>query len=156
MIVLLEIDPNVCSFRTEPYSIFYKFGGQTHRYVPDIEIKYTSGAVKLVEVKPMYQLDYPINISKFEYAKEYCNNRNMSFVILTESEINQAVAKQGELLGSLSSVIAEYGNQQPSPSKKFPIFGIVDGKVQRLTDEDTSTDKSDTSALLCAGHTEMI
>jgi len=156
-LVLFELDPSVVSFTTEPYSIQYVFDGVEKRYVPDIEVFYDDGSSCLIEIKPSFQIDDPINIAKFEVARDFCTRNNMNFKVLTELEINQAIAKRGELRESLRSVIAEYGNSQLSPSKGFPIYGIVDGKVQRLTGEDTLTNKPDTSAPLCSTvTTEMI
>jgi len=83
--------------------------GQIHRYFPDfyIKVKQASGNIKkfIIEVKPKKQTKppkpvsrktrrwlnevktYSINEAKWKYAKEWCDNNNMEFKILTEEEL---------------------------------------------------------------------
>jgi len=84
--------------------------GKYHRYFPDFLVKKRelNGKIKtvLIEIKPFKQTKPPekipakitkqyinevktwgINKSKWEYAEEYCKNRNWEFLILTEKEL---------------------------------------------------------------------
>ena len=58
-----------------------------------------------------------------------------------EAYFTRIVSKSGELLGNPNE--KDEGNQQPSQSN---VIRIVDWKVQRLTAEDSQTNKADTSA----------
>jgi hypothetical protein len=58
-----------------------------------------------------------------------------------EAYFTRLICKSGELLGNPNE--RDEGNQQPSQSN---VIQIVDWKVQRLTGEDSRTDKPDTSA----------
>ena len=54
---LLDADPNVALYITEPCAIPYEYQGQAHRYIPDLYIEFIDGSWSLVEVKPEFQLD---------------------------------------------------------------------------------------------------
>lgn len=83
--------------------------GKRHRYFPDfyIKVKQKDGSVKkmIIEVKPKKQCKPPsvpkrktkhfinevrtwgVNKAKWEYAIEFCKDRGMEFVILTEDHL---------------------------------------------------------------------
>lgn len=77
-----------------------------HRYYPDLIIKYTTGLVVIVEIKPYRQTIKPVitknknrqtllnesitytkNISKWLAAKEYARQNNLEFQIWTEKTL---------------------------------------------------------------------
>lgn len=83
--------------------------GRVHRYFPDfyIKVKQSNGSVKkmIIEVKPKKQCSPPkipkrktkyflnevrtwgVNEAKWKAAIEWCKDRNMEFVILTEEHL---------------------------------------------------------------------
>lgn len=83
--------------------------GKLHRYFPDfyIKVKQSSGSVKkmIIEVKPKKQCSPPqipkrktkyflnevrtwgVNEAKWKAAVEWCKDRSMEFVILTEEHL---------------------------------------------------------------------
>ncbi len=83
--------------------------GRIHRYFPDfyMKVRQADGSTKkfIVEVKPKAQCKPPkipkrktkkylnevrtwaINDAKWKHAVEYCKDRNMEFIILTEVEL---------------------------------------------------------------------
>ena len=83
--------------------------GKIHRYFPDfyVKVKTKQNTIKkwVVEVKPKAQTrpprtpkrktkkyitevrNYAINDAKWKNAIEYCNDRNMEFIIITEDEL---------------------------------------------------------------------
>jgi len=78
-----------------------------HRYFPDfyVESRSTTGRSKkrVIEVKPYAQTQQPkrrkgsryltevrtygVNVAKWKAAREYCRDRKMEFMILTEKEL---------------------------------------------------------------------
>ena len=84
--------------------------GKIHRYYPDFYMKTreSGGKVKesIIEIKPLKQcstpkqpkrktakykaecLTYAINQAKWKYASKWCKERNLSFVVLTEKDLN--------------------------------------------------------------------
>lgn len=85
---LLEFDNNVYRYFEQPIKIYY---GNQRYYVPDFFVKFHSSGFKdeLVEVK--YSNDLEENAEKyyekFEAARNFCNDNNITFKIITEKEI---------------------------------------------------------------------
>jgi hypothetical protein len=67
---LLDADPDVALYITEPMVLHYEFNGQPRRYIPDLYIEYTDGSWSIVEVKPLYQLNWPSVQSKIACAQD--------------------------------------------------------------------------------------
>ena len=69
------------------FSIPYIFEGITHRYFPDLLVKYTDGSDSIIEVKADNMLDDPKTIEKFKIGRKYCKKNKMKYVIKTEKDI---------------------------------------------------------------------
>lgn len=105
-------DPNVIWWASEETVIPYRspIDNRYHRYFVDFSVKYKTadGKIKtsLIEVKPAIQTKPPIiqenkksksyirevmtwgvNEAKWKAAREYCLERGMDFIILTEKEL---------------------------------------------------------------------
>ena len=109
--VYCDNSDNILEWGSEEIIIPYlsPWDGKLHRYFPDfyIKVKQASGNTKkfIIEVKPKKQTKppkpvsrktkrwlnevktYSINEAKWKYAKEWCENNNMEFKILTEEEL---------------------------------------------------------------------
>ena len=109
--VYFDQNPNVLKWASEELIIPYKsaLDGRWHRYYPDFVIqvnnKHNKKETIVVEVKPYKETKEPtpqknltkkylyevktwsINKSKWNYAIEYCRDRNWKFMILTEKEL---------------------------------------------------------------------
>lgn len=107
-----DLHPDVIEWSSEEIAIPYRDksrSGSIHHYFPDFTYKkkLKDGTIKsiMVEVKPSSQvqvpkpkrnkrrylsevMEYTKNQSKWESAREYCKKHGMSFIILTEKEIN--------------------------------------------------------------------
>ncbi len=59
-----------------------------HRYFPDVFIKFVDGRKMIVEIKPLAQVNSPINQAKFEAAHLYAEKIGGEFVIMTEKDLN--------------------------------------------------------------------
>ena len=109
--VYCDNSDNILEWGSEEIIIPYlsPWDGKLHRYFPDfyIKVKQASGNIKkfIIEVKPKKQTKppkpvsrktrrwlnevktYSINEAKWKHAKEWCENNNMEFKILTEEEL---------------------------------------------------------------------
>ena len=109
--VYCDNSDNILEWGSEEIIIPYlsPWDGKLHRYFPDfyIKVKQAKGNIKkfIIEVKPKKQTKppkpvsrktrrwlnevktYSINEAKWKYAKQWCENNNMEFKILTEEEL---------------------------------------------------------------------
>lgn len=106
-----DINENIISWSSEEIVIPYRspIDNKVHRYFPDfhIKVKEQNGEIKnyIIEIKPKRQtiepeikkrktkgyiyevVEYAKNQSKWEAAKEFCDDRNWTFKILTEEDL---------------------------------------------------------------------
>lgn len=107
-----DLNESVNQWRSEEFFIPYKspLDGKVHRYFPDFFVKYKdkngNDRTLVVEIKPEKELKMPPvnpqkrtkswayqvqtwakNQAKWEAAKEWCEDRNYEFRILTEKEL---------------------------------------------------------------------
>ncbi len=102
-----DTKPSVTKWASEEIFIPYKSprDGKIHRYYPDFYMK-TGDKESIIEIKPAKQcrppkepkrktarykaecLTYLVNQAKWKYAKKWCKARGISFVILTEKDLN--------------------------------------------------------------------
>ena len=106
-----DLNENILAWGSEEFCIPYisPIDNRVHRYFPDflIKVKESTGKIKtyVVEVKPKIQTRPPrtpkrktkkyinevrnwaINDAKWKNAIEYCKDRNMEFIIITEDEL---------------------------------------------------------------------
>jgi len=102
----------VVYWQSEEFFIPYKspIDGRMHRYFPDflVKIKNKDKVIEtwVVEIKPLKQTQepkiqkrltkrylnevktYAINKYKWDYAEEWCRDRNYKFIIITEKQLN--------------------------------------------------------------------
>ena len=109
--VYCDKNDKILEWGSEEFFIPYRspLDGKVHRYFPDFYVKVETkqGTIKkwVVEVKPKIQTRPPrtpkrktkkyitevrnwaINDAKWKNAIEYCKDRNMEFIIITEDEL---------------------------------------------------------------------
>jgi len=78
----LDNDTGVLRYTPEPFKIAYEYDNKALNYVPDVLIEYANGIKKLAEIKVMSDVCKPINIAKFNAAKEYAHQHGMIFKII--------------------------------------------------------------------------
>ena len=107
-----DSNPNILEWGSEEFFIPYlsPTDNRVHRYFPDfiIKVKESNGQIKryVIEVKPKKQTLQPkapkrktprylsevsayiINQAKWEAAREWCADRRLEFLILTEEHLN--------------------------------------------------------------------
>jgi hypothetical protein len=99
-----DINPNVKSWSSEEVVIAYRCrtDGKMHRYYVDMLIEFVTGQKYLIEIKPKKQtiapqpkkiktqkyltevMTYAKNLSKWEAAQSYCEERGMIFEVWHE------------------------------------------------------------------------
>ena len=106
-----DMSPSIMEWGSEEIVIPYRspLDGRVHRYFPDfyIKVRQSTGKIQkyIVEVKPKRQTkqpkvqrkmtkkyiyevtEYAKNQSKWEAAKQYCDDRNYKFMLITEKEL---------------------------------------------------------------------
>jgi hypothetical protein len=111
LMMYLDSHPHVLQWASEELVIPYRspIDGKVHRYFPDFFVKKQNidGKVEsvIIEVKPSVQAKppkvqakptkkyirevatYGINQAKWKAAKEFCEDRNWKFVVMTEKEL---------------------------------------------------------------------
>ena len=109
--VYCDRNNRILEWGSEEFFIPYRspLDGKIHRYFPDfyVKVKTKQNTIKkwVVEVKPKAQTrpprtpkrktkkyitevrNYAINDAKWKNAIEYCKDRNMEFIIITEDEL---------------------------------------------------------------------
>ena len=109
--VYCDRNDRIMEWGSEEFFIPYKhpIDGKYHRYYPDflVKVKNKNGIIKtrMVEVKPYKQVQEPkvqnrktkryinevktfaINTYKWKAAREFCEDRDWEFVIITEKEL---------------------------------------------------------------------
>ena len=98
---LLEQMDVVEKYIYEPFNIYYTMDdGKEYIYHPDLLVIYKDGSKQLLEIKPKKELDDIVNIKKFDGAKKFCLDKNLSFGIWTEDNL----FKDNSLSGSIAKV----------------------------------------------------
>ena len=106
-----DMSSNIMEWGSEEIVVPYRspLDGRVHRYFPDfyIKVRQSGGTIQkfVVEVKPKRQTkepkvqrkmtkkyiyevtEYAKNQAKWKAAKEYCDDRNYKFMLITEKEL---------------------------------------------------------------------
>lgn len=97
-------NPKVMEWSLEPFHIPYisPIDGKPHRYFPDVWMKFQTGDVFIVEIKPDAGTKMPrkndkrygpklntflVNQAKWEAARNFARSKGSNFVILTEKTL---------------------------------------------------------------------
>ena len=103
----LDDHKQIVRWSSEEFCIPYRspIDRKMHRYFPDFWVEKNNGEQMVIEVKPKQHLKPPpkqkrqtkkylsemyrfaINQRKFEVAEEYCKNRGMKWMIMTQDEL---------------------------------------------------------------------
>lgn len=105
----LDNNPSIVGWASEPFPIPYvkPTTGRVHRYFPDFFVEYfdKDGILmkEIIEVKPHSQtrrtrsknpktklyedIAFAVNVAKWQAAKQFCDDNDIKFRILTENEI---------------------------------------------------------------------
>lgn len=89
-----EQSPLIVTVKKSPFRILYNVNGHNHNYIPDFLVNDKI----LIEIKPVKLLDFDLNPLKFQAGTKFCLERELRYVILTESELNDLTDFFGKLL----------------------------------------------------------
>lgn len=99
--------PEVIKYEVEPFGVKYLFirpkKVQEKTYYPDLKLYFADGHIEIWEVKPMNQTKTPMNIAKWNACGNMCAGMGWEFVIITETGINQLLARFEKELGITKS-----------------------------------------------------
>lgn len=111
LMIYLDGHPDIIQWASEELIIPYRspIDGKIHRYFPDFYVKKRNkeGSIEsvVIEVKPLVQskppkvqskptkkyirevATYGVNQAKWRAAKEFCEDRNWKFMVMTEKEL---------------------------------------------------------------------
>jgi hypothetical protein len=87
-IYLLEIDPNVESYKGQPFKIHYTLRGSCRSYTPDFWV-IRPDRQQVIEVKPASKVNDASNIDKWRHIAVWCEEQNMEFMVVTDVMIRQ-------------------------------------------------------------------
>lgn len=83
---LLELDPDVVSYREQPGRIYYVLKGKGHHYTPDLLVE-RQHVKQIVEVKPKRKTAEENFLRLFRLAEEVCRREGYEFKVATEEMI---------------------------------------------------------------------
>jgi hypothetical protein len=98
-IKLLEFDPNVEYYESQPLVINYAFKGKVKEYYPDFKVVTKDNYVRIYEVKDSRQKKLEENIIKYKVGEQYCLERKWTYHVITEEDI-----RHGFLLDNLNDI----------------------------------------------------
>jgi hypothetical protein len=85
---LLEIDPDVISYSTQPFKISYILDKKVRWYTPDFLVQRKSKQ-QIVEIKPSCWHDDEKNVRKFSVLAANLRSEGQDFVIITDEMMSQ-------------------------------------------------------------------
>ena len=85
-IYLLEIDPDVLEYRSQPFKIVYADSDKSRKYTPDFWVKRIDKQ-QIVEVKPASVVEREKNINLWRHIAAQCLEKGLEFVVVTDAMI---------------------------------------------------------------------
>ncbi len=85
---LLEIDPDVVSYRSQPLKISYTLNNQLRRYTPDFFVQRRSRE-QIVEIKPEKRLNQDQNLQLFQVMNSLGQSQGWEFIVITDKMIKK-------------------------------------------------------------------
>lgn len=85
----LEFDSNVEEYSPQPKTFEIPSGSELRKYTPDFEVRYSSGELRYVEVKPVERAGTQHYQELFYDFEAFLENTGASFLLVNEVEIFQ-------------------------------------------------------------------
>lgn len=85
---LLEIDPDVVSYSSQPLKISYTLNNQLRHYTPDFLVQRRS-LQELVEIKPEKWLKHDPNLQLFQSLTNLGQSQGWDFLVITDKMIKK-------------------------------------------------------------------
>lgn len=90
-VLIADFDPNVISIEAQPIAINYQYKNRRRVYYPDFKVYTKDRAVRIVEVKYAKDVIKSENVLKKIVAETYCKNKNWTYQIFTEEQVNSTL-----------------------------------------------------------------
>ena len=136
---ILEFDENVRYYYEQPLKIEFN----DRYYIPDFFVEYWDGTKEVIEIK--YNIDLIDNaskyVTKFKAAEEFCNSNNLTFRILTETDI------RNNYLFNIKFLNAVQIRHTSNESEYFNEFELLEQNMKKL--ERTTPNKLLNSCTSC-------
>ena len=121
---ILEFDENVRYYYEQPLKIEFN----DRYYIPDFFVEYWDGSKEVIEIK--YNIDLIDNaskyVAKFKAAEEFCNSNNLTFRILTETDI------RNNYLFNIKFLNAVQIRHTSNKSEYFNEFELLEQNMKKL------------------------
>ena len=85
---LLEIDPDVVSYRSQPLKISYTLNNQLRQYTPDFLVQRVA-TEQIVEIKPEKRVNQEHNLQLFQAITKLGQCQGWEFVVITDKMIKK-------------------------------------------------------------------
>ena len=82
----LEIDPDVISYKSQPFFINYRSEGKKRKYTPDFWVK-RPDKEQVIEVKPAQKITSQKNTALWRKIIPLCEEKGWEFVVVTDEMI---------------------------------------------------------------------
>jgi len=96
--ICFEHNDGVESFDRCHFTIPYSLNGEIRRHLPDIDIHYTDGSRKVLEIKPEKFLKDPEITAKRLAGEAYCKEHGMLYEMLTEEDIQSMLDNKNGII----------------------------------------------------------
>lgn len=83
---LLEIDPDVKLYHSQPLTIAYTLDNKLCKYTPDFLVE-RGNRQQIVEIKPESRVHSPKNLRLFQCIAPLCQERGWEFLVVTDAMI---------------------------------------------------------------------
>ena len=81
---LLDFDPHVVAVAAQPFALIVESGKKRKRYVPDFFVRLSSGAGRVIEVKPPRSADKPEVRRRLQIVAKACARVGWDYEVATE------------------------------------------------------------------------
>ena len=85
-IYLLEIDPDVISYKSQPFSLNYWYLGKKRKYTPDFWVQ-RPDKEQVIEVKPASKINSQKNTALWKKITTLCEEKGWEFIVVTDEMI---------------------------------------------------------------------
>jgi len=87
-VLIADFDPNVINIESQPIVIPYQYKKRRRKYFPDFKVYTKDGQIRIVEVKYDADARKPENVLKKIVGETYCRNKNWTYQVFTELQVN--------------------------------------------------------------------
>lgn len=131
-IKILDFDQSILYFEFQPIRIDYIYQGKQNEYYPDFLVRKSDYKEYIYEVKDSSKIEDKKNVIKTQVGKKYCQENNMSYVVVTEKDIRKGYLIENlDLLSEVrSATVSKKIMTEIISSAKNSVGGISIGQLK--------------------------